>query len=89
MVSNHEIDVKRVTIEQLRASPVVLPNPEPGSPRPEEISAKMRKINANLEELKEFTSETIRAKEFESISQLKEELQVCLKYFFRRFFSSY
>ncbi|KAG8192219.1 hypothetical protein JTE90_014082 [Oedothorax gibbosus] len=76
LVSNHEVDVKRVTIEQLRASPVVLPNSQPGSPRPEEISTKIRKNNANLEDFKEFVSKANSKKEFDSVVYLKEELQV-------------
>ncbi|GIY18068.1 utrophin [Caerostris extrusa] len=44
LVTNQEIDVKRATIEQLRASPVQLPTSEPGSPKLEEISLKIQTI---------------------------------------------
>lgn len=68
--------MKRATIEQLRASPVQLPTSEPGSPKIEEIGLKIRSLNSVLDELGTFTTNKTNINNFESTSQLKEELKV-------------
>ncbi|GBL96395.1 Utrophin [Araneus ventricosus] len=75
LVANQEIDVKRATIEQLRASPVQLPISEPGSPKIEEIGLKIRRLNSVLDELGAFTTNKTNINNFDSTSQLKEELK--------------
>ncbi|XP_055937258.1 dystrophin-like isoform X4 [Argiope bruennichi] len=75
LVTNQEIDVKRATIEQLRASPVQLPTSEPGSPKIEEIGLKIRRLSSALDELGTLTTNKTNINNFDSTSQLKEELK--------------
>nr|XP_015911947.1 dystrophin isoform X3 [Parasteatoda tepidariorum] len=74
LVSNQEIDVKRVTIEQLRASPVQLPISEPGSPKPDEISLNIRQLHSSLVELEKAVS-TSKIENFDSIHDLENQLK--------------
>ncbi|GFS73966.1 utrophin [Nephila pilipes] len=77
LVTNQEIDVKRATIEQLRASPVQLPTSEPGSPKIEEIGLKIRQLNASIDEFGKFITNKTNINNFDSVIQLKEEIK-CL-----------
>ncbi|GFY29514.1 dystrophin [Trichonephila clavipes] len=75
LVTNQEIDVKRATIEQLRASPVQLPNSEPGSPKIEEIGLKIRQLNSSIDEFEKFIINKTNINNFDSAAQLKEEIK--------------
>ncbi|XP_054723979.1 dystrophin-like [Uloborus diversus] len=75
LVSNHEVDVQRTTIEQLRASPVQLPTSEPGSPRPDETISKIRQLKLHVDELDRAASNKNALQSFDSVSSLEKLLQ--------------
>lgn len=76
LVTNYEVDVKRTTIEQLRASPVQLPTSQPGSPKSDEITSKIRKLHTDLDDLNKDASREFSLEDFESVSQLQELMKV-------------
>lgn len=76
LVTSYEVDVKRTTIEQLRASPVQLPTSQPGSPRLDEISSKIRQMHVDIEELNNDTARKLSLEDMNSIQELQELMKV-------------
>lgn len=76
LVTNYEIDVKRTTIEQLRASPVQLPNSQPGSPKLDEISSKIRQLHEDVDNLNKDTTRKLSVADFNVLTQLTELMKV-------------
>lgn len=72
LVTNYEVDVKRTTIEQLRASPVQLPTSQPSSPKLDEISCKIRQLHADVDDLNKDTTRKFSFGDFGSITELQE-----------------
>ncbi|XP_035214524.1 dystrophin-like [Stegodyphus dumicola] len=75
LVENHEVDVKRTTIEQLRASPVLLPNSEPGSPRTGDIGTKIRQTRLRIEDLEKSALNETAMQNFDSVAHLEDLLK--------------
>lgn len=76
LVTNYEIDVKRTTIEQLRASPVQLPNSQPGSPKLDEISSKIRQLHEDVDNLNKDTTRKLCVGDISLLTQLTELMKV-------------
>lgn len=72
--------MKRTTIEQLRASPVQLPTSQPGSPKLEEMSSKIRQMHADIKDLNVNATRKLSIQDFDNVSQLQEMRKVCSFY---------